>query len=290
MQIGLQENGVSIKMETDTQIKPTNFNLQGKVAAVTGAASGIGRAIALQLAAQGASLVLHTRGNDHGLRETANLAQALNDQINIELNLEDFADPKQQDRFCEKAWDWSGKLDILVNNAGVDVLTGEGKELSFDEKLELVYRVDVVSTIRISRALGQKMRGVPGSSIVNIGWDQAQHGMEGDSGEMFAVSKGAIMAFSKSLAKSLAPDVRVNCVAPGWIQTAWGENSSDYWHTRACRESLVQTWGTPEDVASTVGFLVSPAARFINGQVVAVNGGFNHGGTVPGEDSSGSAS
>lgn len=268
-------------METTPETATTDFNLRGKVAAVTGAASGIGRAIALQLARQGASLVLHTRSNDHGLRETANLAQAIRPQIAVELLFEDFQDPQQQDRFCQQAWDWNGGIDILVNNAGVDVLTGDAAQLTFEEKLELVYRVDVVSTIRIARTLGARMKAIPGSSIVNIGWDQATHGMEGDSGEMFAVSKGAIMAFSKSLAKSLAPNVRVNCVAPGWIQTAWGEDSSDYWQSRAQRESLVQTWGKPEDVAAAVGFLVSPAARFVNGQVVPVNGGFNHGGQLP---------
>jgi len=268
-------------MESSPESATTDFNLKGKVAAVTGAASGIGRAIALQLARQGASLILHTRSNDHGLRETANLAQAIQPEIAVDLLIEDFEDPQQQDRFCQQAWDWNQGIDILVNNAGVDVLTGEAAQLSFEEKLELVYRVDVVSTIRISRALGAKMKQVPGSSIVNIGWDQAEHGMEGDSGEMFAVSKGAIMAFSKSLAKSLAPNVRVNCVAPGWIQTAWGEDSSMYWQDRAQHESLVRTWGKPEDIAAAVGFLVSPAARFVNGQVIPVNGGFNHGGQLP---------
>ncbi|GAA4420716.1 SDR family NAD(P)-dependent oxidoreductase [Bremerella cremea] len=268
-------------MQTPREPVPYEFGLSGKVAAVTGAASGIGRAIALQLASQGASLILHTRSNDHGLRETANLAQSLNDRIEVSLIFEDFADPNHQDRFCQKAWEAQGGVDILVNNAGVDVLTGANASLSFEEKLELVYRIDVVSTVRIARTLGQQMRTRPGSAIINIGWDQADHGMEGDSGEMFAVSKGAIMAFSKSLAKSLAPDVRVNCVAPGWIQTAWGENSSEYWQSRAQRESLVGTWGLPEDIAAAVAYLASPAARFINGQVLPVNGGFNHGGHSP---------
>lgn len=268
-------------METTPESATADFSLEGKVAAVTGAASGIGRAIALQLARQGASLVLHTRSNDHGLRETANLAQSICPEIEVDLLIEDFQDPLQQDRFCQQAWDWSEGIDILVNNAGVDVLTGEAAQLTFEEKLELVYRVDVVSTIRICRTLGTRMKEIPGSSIVNIGWDQAEHGMEGDSGEMFAASKGAIMAFSKSLVKSLAPNVRVNCVAPGWIQTAWGEDSSEYWQARAQREALVQTWGKPEDIAAAVGFLVSPAARFVNGQVIPVNGGFNHGGQLP---------
>jgi 3-oxoacyl-[acyl-carrier protein] reductase len=109
--------------------------------------------------------------------------------------------------------------------------------------------------------------------ILNMGWDQAETGMEGDSGEMFAAVKGAIMAFSRSLAKSLAPAVRVNCLAPGWIKTAWGQGASEAWQDRARRESLLGRWGTPEDVARVARFLVSPAASFVNGQVVSINGG-----------------
>ena len=97
--------------------------------------------------------------------------------------------------------------------------------------------------------------------------------MAGDSGELFAATKGAIMAFTRSLAKSLAPHVRVNCVAPGWIKTAWGERASAAWQERAVRESLLARWGTPEDVARAVRFLVSPEAAFITGQVLPVNGG-----------------
>ncbi len=264
-------------METEAHPTPGPRDLQGKVAVVTGAASGIGKAIALELGRRGASLVLHTRANDHGLRETANEAQDASPEIDIELLFEDFSDRHQQDRFCEQAWNWKGRIDILVNNAGVDVLTGAAAQWSFEEKLDQLYQVDLVATMRVSRLLGPQMQTFQESSIVNVGWDQAEQGMEGDSGQMFGAIKGAIMAFTKSMAKSLAPQVRVNCVAPGWIQTAWGETSSDYWQSRATQESLLQRWGTPQDVAQAVGFLVSPAARFINGQVIAVNGGFQHG-------------
>jgi 3-oxoacyl-[acyl-carrier protein] reductase len=90
---------------------------------------------------------------------------------------------------------------------------------------------------------------------------------------MFAAAKGAIMAFSRSLALSLAPHVRVNCLAPGWIRTEWASDASDYWQQRACQESALQRWGTPDDVAGVAEFLVSSAARFVTGQVIAVNGG-----------------
>jgi 3-oxoacyl-[acyl-carrier protein] reductase len=109
--------------------------------------------------------------------------------------------------------------------------------------------------------------------IVNMGWDQAETGMEGDSGEMFAAVKGAVMAATRSLAKSLAPEVRVNCVAPGWIRTAWGQHASAEWQERAATESLLGRWGEPEDVARVACFLASPAAAFISGQIVNINGG-----------------
>jgi 3-oxoacyl-[acyl-carrier protein] reductase len=97
--------------------------------------------------------------------------------------------------------------------------------------------------------------------------------MEGDSGELFAASKGAVMAFSKSLALSLAPTVRVNCLAPGWIRTAWGEGASSAWQERVLRETPLHRWGTPEDVASVARWLASPAAGFLTGQVVRIDGG-----------------
>jgi NAD(P)-dependent dehydrogenase (short-subunit alcohol dehydrogenase family) len=115
----------------------------------------------------------------------------------------------------------------------------------------------------------QQGRGV----ILNMGWDQADTGMDGDSGQLFGACKGAVMAFTKSLAITLAPQVRVNCLAPGWIRTAWGENASDAWQQRVMAETPLKRWGTPEDIAATARWLVGPAATFITGQVVNINGG-----------------
>ena len=110
-------------------------------------------------------------------------------------------------------------------------------------------------------------------TILTMGWDQAETGMEGDSGQLFAAVKGAVMAFTRSLALSLAPQVRVNCLAPGWIRTAWGETASAAWQERVRRETPLGVWGLPEDVAAAAVWLASPAADFLTGQTSASTAG-----------------
>ncbi len=169
----------------------------------------------------------------------------------------------------------SGPVDIWINNAGVDVLTGPLAAESFETRLHRLWQVDVQATMRMSRDVGQRMVSRGHGVLLNMGWDQAQTGMAGESGQMFAAIKGAVMAFSLSLARSLAPKVRVNCLAPGWIRTAWGETAPLAWQQQAINESLVGRWGTPVDVARAARFLVSEEAAFINGQILPLNGGFS---------------
>ena len=246
--------------------------LAGQTAVVTGSSSGIGRAIALELAAAGADVLVQARQSREAAEQVVSEVKALGRASDVVLC--DLADEAMHESLVERAWSWNGAVDIWVNNAGADVLTGEAARWPFEKKLEQLWRVDVVATMRLSRLTGAKMKASSSGAIVNLGWDQAEHGMSGDSGELFAASKGAVMAFTRSLAKTLAPEVRVNCLAPGWVKTAWGERASDYWQQRAQRESLLGRWGTPEDVARAARFLVSPAASFITGQVLPVNGGY----------------
>jgi 3-oxoacyl-[acyl-carrier protein] reductase len=244
--------------------------LIGRRALVTGSTSGIGRAIALHLSQAGADVIVHGRRLP-AAEEVARQITAAGVRADIIL-----ADLRRQDecnRLTNEAWMcWQG-IDICVNNAGADTLTGPARHLSFDQKLQELLQVDVTATAILSRELGARMKAAGSGVLINIGWDQASVGMDGDSGQLFAIAKGAVMALTRSLAVSLAPEVRVNCLAPGWIRTAWGESASSPWQERVLRETPLGRWGTPEDVARAALWLASPAAGFITGQIINVNGG-----------------
>ena len=238
---------------------------------VTGSTSGIGRAIALELAAAGADVIVHGRRSQASAVETADAIRRAGGRTAILLA--DLRDPAAGRRLGEQAWEtWKG-LDICMNNAGADTLTGEAARWPFERKLEELLALDVTATMLLSRIVGRRMKAAGGGVVVNMGWDQADTGMEGDSGELFAAAKGAVMAFSKSLALSLAPEVRVHCLAPGWIRTGWGQGASGVWQERVRRETPLQRWGAPEDVAAVVRWLASPGTRYLTGQVIRVNGG-----------------
>lgn len=247
------------------------IDLAGRTAVVTGSSSGIGRAIAVELARAGANVVVHARRSETAAATVAN--ELRNFDVQSTVLLADLADPLAADELVERAWSWQSGIDIWINNAGADTLTGDAARWDYWQKLDALWQVDVRGTMICSRAVGGRMAKAGRGVILTMGWDQAERGMAGDSGELFGAVKGAVMAFTRSLARSLAPAVRVNCLAPGWIKTAWGAQASDYWQQRAQNESLLRRWGTPEDVARTATFLVSPAASFITGQIVAIDGG-----------------
>ena len=246
-------------------------DLTGHRAVVTGSSSGIGRAIALEFARAGADVVVHYRTSEDEARRTADVIQQLGPRA--EILSADFSDRESYARFIDAAWNVFNGVDIWVNNAGADLLTGEPADWPMERKLEELLMVDVRSTIELSKSVGSRMVESGGGAILNIGWDQADRGMEGDSGELFAASKNAIMGFSRSLAVSLAPNVRVNCIAPGWIRTAWGETASEIWQKRVLDETPLKRWGEPEDIAHIARFLASDDAAYITGQVINVNGG-----------------
>lgn len=246
-------------------------NLNDRKAVVTGGSSGIGLAIAYEFARAGADIVIHCSRSRTAAEEAANRIRAIGRSATVVQS--DFRDTANLDHFVEDSWRAFDGVNIWVNNAGADVLTGPAADLSYEQKLDELLSVDVRAGMLLARAAGQRMFASGSGVILTIGWDQADRGMEGNSGELFAATKNAVMGFSRSLALSLAPRVRVNCIAPGWIKTAWGESASDPWQQRVLDETPLKRWGTPDDIAATARFLCSDAASYITGQVINVNGG-----------------
>ena len=251
--------------------KRSGKELQGVRAAVLGSSSGIGRASALALAEAGADVIVHGRSSIDSANQLVLEIRDLG--VRSEAIMADLESREESDCFLRQAWAlWDG-LDAWLHFAGADILTGPGRSLSFEKKLDTLIEVDLVSTVRLCKEVGRLMSANGTGTILTMGWDQAETGMEGDSGELFSATKGAVMAFTRSLAMSLAPTVRVNCIAPGWVQTSWGETTSKIWHDRVLRETPLRRWGLPEDIAKVARFLVGPEASFMTGQIIRVNGG-----------------
>lgn len=255
--------------------------LSGLGAVVTGASSGIGRQIALHFATAGCEhLLVHYHRNRDAAESTADQARQLGTKAIVDRC--DFSAHADCNAFIDRAFAQVPRLSAWVHCAGADVLTGEATKWSFDEKLQRLIDVDLLGSIRAGREVGKRLReqslqvAAPNPpAMIFISWDQATEGMEGDAGQMFSPVKAGVEAFAKSLAQDLAPHVRVNTIAPGWIQTAWGASTSEYWNQRAIDQSLMRRWGTPHDVAEAAVFLASPASNFITGHTLPINGGWN---------------
>jgi 3-oxoacyl-[acyl-carrier protein] reductase len=248
------------------------LSLPGRAVLVTGASSGIGRAIAVTAARAGADVALTYRDNVAGARETERQIHACGRRsVVVQVDL---ADDAALGRLGPAAIEAFGRLDAWINNAGADILTGPQQRLSDIEKMDRLLSVDLRGTILASwRAADLLARQPNGGVIVNMSWDHALSGMAGVNPQLFAAVKGGVLSFSKALARSVAPRVRVNVVAPGWIDTAFGA-TLDAGRRKAVEDSTpLGRWGTPDDVAHAVVFLASPAAGFITGQTIMVGGG-----------------
>ena len=171
-----------------------------------------------------------------------------------------------------QAFEALGDVEVWVNNAGADVLTGEAARWPAERKLDALLELDLKATIRCSRLVAARMR--PGGCILNLGWDHATlDGMAGENPELFAAVKAGVLGFSKSFARSVAPQVRVNVLCPGWIETAFGAGADRDFYAEVEAQTPLRRWGRPEDVAGAAVWLASPAAAFITGQAVNLNGG-----------------
>jgi len=233
--------------------------LDGKNALVTGASRGIGRAIATELAEAGATVVV---GYNSGREEAEELASQVGGRA-VQADVSSADDAK---RLVEEA----GELDILVNNAGI---TRDGLLARMpDDDWRAVLETNLSSMFYTCRAVCRPMMKRRGGAIVNISSIVGVHGNPGQTN--YAAAKAGIIGFTKSLARELGSrGVRANVVAPGYVHTRLTDVLPEELQDAMVQNTPLGRIGTPEDVASTVRFLVSDEASFITGEVLLVDGG-----------------
>jgi len=257
---------------TMSHVKAGALSLHGKIVLVTGASSGIGHAIALRCVRAGADVAVTYRNNHKGTDRILAEARAMGRRaVNFRV---DVAREEQIAELSRKLIEEYGRVDAWINNAGADVLTGEGATLDRREKLDLLLSVDLRGTILASWAAVALMKKQPqGGCVINMSWDRATQGLAGENPQLFSAVKGGVLGFSKSLARSVAPHIRVNVLGPGWIETAFADVVEPRFKERVKESIPLRRWGTPDDVAEAAVYLASDAAAFLTGQMINVNGG-----------------
>ncbi|MDZ5253313.1 3-oxoacyl-[acyl-carrier-protein] reductase [Clostridium sp. LIBA-8841] len=242
--------------------------LKDKVAVVTGGTRGIGRAIALKLADNGANIVINYRNSD---KEAEELKAILEEKgvkvLTVKCDISNFEDSKKLIDKCKEEF---GKIDILINNAGItkDTLIMRMKEEDFDSVID----VNLKGTFNCAKHASAIMLKQKFGKIINM---TSVVGITGNAGQSnYAASKAGVIGLTKSLARELGSrGITVNAVAPGFINTDMTSVLSDKVKEEAIKNIPLKKLGNPEDIANLVGFLASDAANYITGQVINVDGG-----------------
>ncbi|MBF7083575.1 3-oxoacyl-ACP reductase FabG [Desulfallas sp. Bu1-1] len=244
------------------------MDLGGRVAVVTGASRGIGRAIALELARRGAVVVVNYAGNAAAAEKTASaIREAGGGALVIKA---DVADQEQVNQMMKQVLDEYGRVDILVNNAGItrDNLLPRLREEDWDA----VINVNLKGAYNCARAVMRPMLKARWGRIINI---SSVVGLTGNAGQAnYAAAKAGLLGFTRSLARELGSrNITVNAVAPGYITTDMTAGLSEENKARMLQNVPLGRFGAPEEVAAAVAFLAGETAGYITGQLIVVDGG-----------------
>lgn len=240
--------------------------LEGRRIVVTGAASGIGAAVARLAAAEGAKVACFDRDGEGAAALAASLPIAgHSEQVDV-------TDPDGLKRALESAAKALGGIDGLVNSAGV-VALGPITEMTIDTWRKVI-DVNLTGTFLVSQAAVPHLRATSNASIVNIASAQALMPIAGSSA--YAASKGGVQSLSKALAAELAPDIRVNCICPGLIDTPMNaglKKAPEDGPPVPLDRYALKRWGKPEEIAASIVYLLSNDASYVTGATLAVDGG-----------------
>lgn len=255
------------EMPVDIQL-PSNL-FAGKTAVVTGASRGVGRATALRLAEGGANVVINYLSNDGEAAETVRMcADKGVKAIAVRADVSEFAGAAD---VAKAAVDTFGRIDLLVCNAGI--WEGAPIEDMTEEIWNKVINTNLKSAWAMTKACVPAMKKRDSAAIVMVSSTSGQRGEANYSN--YSASKGGQISFTKALATELCPKIRVNAVAPGWIETAMVRpvfDDPDY-HKSVIRSIPLQRIATTDDIALAICFLLSDWSRHVTGEVMNINGG-----------------
>jgi NAD(P)-dependent dehydrogenase (short-subunit alcohol dehydrogenase family) len=243
--------------------------LQEKAVVVTGAGRGIGRALAIGFAEQGARVLVHYGHARSGAEEVVELIRERGGSA--QMIQADLRRAEAVSDLVAQAHAQLGTIDVWINNAGASANSRETVGMSEVEVFERIMDVDVKGAWLCSREVAPYMSD--GGCMLMTGWDAALSGAKGLQGQLYAMSKGAVISLTRCLALEYAPRLRVNCIAPGYVENEWSQSLPEKTRQRLQQANPLQRLGTPDDIVGTALFLASPAAAFITGQVILVNGG-----------------
>ena len=244
--------------------------LENKIALVTGAGRGIGRAIAIAFAEEGAEVIINYNGSEQRAKEVKQTIEENGGKASIyKCNVSDFVGCEAMIKDIVKEY---GHLDILVNNAGItkDGLIMKMKEEDFDS----VLNVNLKGTFNTIRHSARQMLKQRSGKIINI---SSVSGILGNVGQAnYAASKAGVIGLTKTMARELGSrGITVNAIAPGFVETEMTGVLSEEIRENACKQIILGRFGKPEDIANTAVFLASDKADYITGQVISVDGGMN---------------
>jgi NAD(P)-dependent dehydrogenase (short-subunit alcohol dehydrogenase family) len=248
-----------------------NRTLEGKVAVVTGGSKGIGKAVATAFAEAGASVALAARGEEDLARAAKEVEAAGGEALPVAT---DVTDPAQVQALVERTVERFGTVDILVNNAGAAPFFSTLDQIRM-EGFEKYFRVNFASAVHCTKAVAPVLLAKREGCVLNVASVAAFLASPGLT--YYASAKAALINFTRTVAQEWAAyGIRVNALAPGWVETELNEPARQQipeFNQRVLASIPLGRWGKPEDVAGAALFLCSPAASFITGTVLIIDGG-----------------
>ncbi len=241
------------------------MKLQNKVALITGASRGIGKAIALKFAKEGAKIIVNYIKSEAEAQKVVEEIGSEAIAIKCDVSKED-----EVKNMVEKAINQFGKIDILVNNAGIVI------DIPFEEKtLEQWKRtldVNILGTFLCTKYVAREMSKQKSGNIINISSTNGIDTYHSDSID-YDISKAGVNIFTKCLAEEFAPSIRVNCIAPGWIDTDMNKDLPKDYLKEEIEKIHLKRLGKPEEIANVALFLASDESSFMTGNIIVVDGG-----------------